>query len=296
MTTFFRFSAIIFALLWSFAAQAQFIVWDEFNTIQSECDDGNKEACEKRDAGFHWLEKHQKDARFWPEEAVFNTHSFFEDYISGTGNANQTSSTHNLIDARYSRSFSGYRADWVFAIDMVCPQSFDFRNPMPKNCAPKLRMIKPKKDADNLDLRKLPTTLHEYANLAGNYWQWEEADIRSCNGALKHLLHFPEPETTLLWGENYRNWIAGKSFTPSEGTMVLDGDKILLRARIGENPIANSLRAHSEQIIFHNPNGGRAYLWAKSMVEIVEPCLKPSEAPAPWEKVLAYEADQADTP
>jgi len=152
----------------------------------------------QRDAGFNWLEKFDKKSERWPEEAVLNTSAFFKEYIHGTGQANKQSHTLNLIDARYGKSFSRWRADWVFAIDMVCPENYAFRNPMPGNCRPKLRMVEPKPNEDKFNPRKLPVSLIDYTRRAENHWSWREADIRSCKGALAHLLDFPEPESSLF--------------------------------------------------------------------------------------------------
>jgi hypothetical protein len=194
--------------------------------------------------------------------------------------------TPNLVDAVYQVALRRYDKGWAFAIDMDC------RQPSP-GCAPKLRMVsfKPQEKIDKAqagDIKDLlPTSVAEVVRLLRVVADWREADLRSCKGAMAHLLAFPPQKGGAFWHPRYVRWLRGDEPSPSDEIIVTtDGSGVHLRARSQGDPEDAAMAVGGGSVIYDEWNQGEGYLWARKMAEIVEPCLVPSMAPPPWEKAL----------
>ncbi len=137
----------------------------------------------------------------------------------------------------------------------------------------------------------LPRNRNEMSIWLNAISNWEEADLKKCPKAMKHLLEFDRMDHD-LWPKSYERWFKGQEPNNPETIIVTaDGDGILLRASGRPDYSAEEdLSNNGLQISIGQSIGGQYYDWALSIKKLVEPCLKPSKATPPWEKLLAFEA------
>lgn len=254
--------------------------------------------CEEQKRLEAWHEKYSDAYIYWFGELLFNTNTYFADKGEAIP-ALQTMDedapdpeyyslgreTPNLVDVTYSialRPFSG----WAFAIDEKA----------------QLRMVRMRgEDEVKQKLAEryenvLPTTLAETAEAITFGAAWEEADLTQCKGAIAHLLDFPAQKPTKLWDEEVLEWAPDYKPTPEPDYLIVtaDGNGVAVRARGIRNPIKVDDEGTPYDdaddpsfVVYNQGNGGEGYDWALEMEKIVRPCLKPSDAAPPWEKVLA---------
>lgn len=201
--------------------------------------------------------------------------------------------TPNLVDATYRIALRRYGNGWTFAVDMVCTSGSDD----PRACAPKLRLVSfRKRDEIPASVRErledhLPTSPAEAATEFREIAKWEEADLRTCPGALRQLLRFPAQRGDSFWDPGYVRWLKGGTIAGPESIVVTtDGSGVLVRARGMRDPSSERPAVDGGYAIYSQWNGGEGMAWAIDMAEVVKPCLKPASSPAPWDKVLAVES------
>lgn len=293
MITFVRTFVVFSALFLGSVAHAQFESVQIPEWLDFECDEGRTIGeCEDELALEIWNVTYYDQFQNWKEELFFNTNIYFHPYEESYGE-DGTMVSHkgldfldegSLIDVRYT----GFRSyGWAYAIDVVCKSGWQYRG---KDCAPKLRLMDFAGDGERPDI--LPESLSETFLDFKSLVRWMEADIRSCRGALDHLLAFPRTAKTKdFWHKQYVEFLKGVEVeTPDEIFITADGDGVLIRARGFANPSSKNTGTLGEKFVMHSDrNGGPGYDWALEMKAIVEPCLNPSTALAPWEKVLAAE-------
>lgn len=266
-----------------------------------ECnDDWDERPCADQRLGEAWSEKYGRAYNYWFDEILFNTNIYFAkkgEVLLATSEANEEISepdyeslgreTRNLVDVTYSKALRRYDG-WAFAI----------------NEKAQLRMVRMRAE-DEIDpqaMKKfkdiLPTTLAETAPLVTFTAAWEDADLTKCDGAIEHLLNFPAQKGGQFWSEKELEWMPDYEPRERDGTFIVtaDGDSVILRARSVEDAGAPTVRLQSPgYAIYDQSNRGLGYDWAMEMDEIVRPCLKPSEAVPPWEKVLAANPSEPPT-
>lgn len=258
-----------------------------------QCDTGPEaEPCDRQRRYEAWWNRYGDAYDGWFHELTENTDYFFADFgfgregWDGDGEAGSPANgrlghtTPNLVDAVYAVALRRFGGGWSFAVDIVCPAA------SPDDCSPKLRMVRPRR-RDEVDqatqdsvLGFLPTSRSEVASDLRISMAWEEADLRTCPGAVRHLLDFPGRERDEIWGRRLIEQIRGEEPRPSRDTssdviiVTADGDSVFMRA--GSNPT----------LIYDQWNGGDGYDWVLRMAEIVMPCLEPATEPAPWDKIV----------
>jgi hypothetical protein len=141
---------------------------------------------------------------------------------------------------------SGGRAgpSWSFAIDRSCPRS-----------------IAPRPGDGSTPAIK--------AYLAATL-DWREADIRTC----------PNAARTLLSLERAR-WFA---FDDWDRASIVGGQAELVVPGDGPGAVVRARGLAGNFVSQDWSDEGAASAWAKRMMEVVGPCLKPSPAPAPWDR------------
>jgi hypothetical protein len=147
---------------------------------------------------------------------------------------------------------------WAFAIERGCPgQLSGWR----ESCG--RLMVRVVSTRESWDPYLAPTTatpsaLSPYfdANL-----DWREADLESCPGAMT-TLHALE---TVHWG-----WKLDES-----GFIVVGAPPDAITVKAVSNGFATYSATEFE-------DDGETSAWARRMLAVVQPCLKPSNVPAPW--------------
>ncbi len=242
-----------------------------------------------------WSEVYGDRSAYWFEALLFDVNFYFgerrprprgstPDEVSVELKDRLGSETPNLVDAVYSISLRR-SSEWAFAID--------------RNAQMRLVRRRERDEIDPADAARfvswLPTSMAESAEAIAALYVFEEADLTRCKGALARLRAFPMQRGVPFWSERELDWVAGKGEPESNSFMVTaDGDGVFLRARgvpdqgrpvmrLGEGPV----------VIYDQHNGGEGYEWAKAMEKAARPCLKPSTATPPWEKLVAAERAQA---
>jgi hypothetical protein len=141
----------------------------------------------------------------------------------------------------------------------------------------------------------LPTSMAESAEAIAALYMFEEADLTQCKDALAQLRAFPMQRGVPFWNERELDWVSGKSEPKSDAIIVTaDGDGVFVRARgvpDQDRPVMKSV--DGPVVVYDQRNSGDAYEWAKAMEKVARPCLKPSAAIPPWEKLVAAEQAQA---
>lgn len=140
----------------------------------------------------------------------------------------------------------------------------------------------------------LPTTTAEAATPLSTFYIFVEADLAQCEGALAKLRAFPLQRGVPLWSERELDWVSGKKRPKSDLIIVTaDGGGVFVRARgvpdLGDPAESTGAAA----VVYSQSNGGEGYEWAKAMAEVARPCLKPSNATPPWEKLVGANSERA---
>lgn len=248
-----------------------------------------------------WWTRHGEHFDRWFHELLFNTDTYFADFIPGeipAGTDQDTweprsalnNETPNLVDAVYMAALERF-GGWAFAVDLVCPKgAWEAR----EQCAPKLRMVSPRRtdeiapEAAKALKTHLPTTRAEVAANLRQSAKWEEADLRTCPGALHQLLALPAQVRESLWHPRYVEWLRGKPPRPPEEIVVAtDGAGVFVRARGTGDPSAGYPNGSGLSVQYSQWNGGAGMAWAVAMAKVARPCLKPAVSPAPWDKIMA---------
>lgn len=264
-----------------------------------KCDTNPKaEPCnEQRRFAAYW-NRYERSYGFWHDRMLFNPDIFFDDAAAlppvpaEDVEPIEDYATPNLVDATYRIALRRYGAGWTFAVDMDCPAAPESAN----GCAPKLRMVRfrtrdeiaPEDHAQFKD--HLPTSPAEVAQEFRAIAKWEEADLRTCPGAMRQLLRFPAQQGNSLWHPGYVRWLKGGAVNAPDALIVTaDGSGVLVRARGKPDPASSRAGVGSGYAIYSQWNGGEGMAWALEMAEVVKPCLAPAPGSAPWDKVLLAE-------
>ena len=257
------------------------------------CDDALSEeecATEKRFQG--WYEHYNVRFDYWQHTLLFDTNNYFAERVDASREFNPKLSYHdheewlgyrtpNLVDAFYSIALRrGY--GWAFAVNEDAI----------------LRMVR-RKGKDEIAPEALeryiwwmPTSMAETAEALKVQWTFQEADLTKCGGAIAHLRAFPAQGRPRLWDERALEWSPDYEERPKSENMyiTLDGDGVFVRAKEVLDQRSLKRIAEPSFVVYQQWNGGAGYDWAKRMEQIVRPCLKPSEATAPWEMYLTAAA------
>ncbi|QDH33394.1 hypothetical protein [Porphyrobacter sp. YT40] len=229
---------------------------------------------------YAWLASLVFDVNLYFADPVPRSHRTAADDVWIPPEDRRDHATPNLVDAHYTVALLRYDG-WAFAIDREA----------------RMRMVRRKdeRELEDADIAKLvswlPTSPAEAAELIPHLYAFEEADLTTCPGGLAQLRAFPMQRGAPLWNERELDWVAGKSEPKSDAIIVTaDGDGVFLRARGVPDRGRPVMRfIDGPVVIYDQRNGGEGYDWAKAMAEIARPCLKPSTATPPWEKLLAAE-------
>ena len=266
-------------------AQADYVYDPKDLPSNFKCYEGEGEdPCNVQRRHAAWYEAYGARYLFWYEALLFRTDAYFAESLGPLPVFRVDEDVHpyldaypdwtkNLVEARYSIALNVF-GGWAFAI----------------NPDAQLRLVRVKDDEEISEQEKaktedlLPTSVADTFEVAQAVGAFEEADLRSCEGAIAHLLAFPGQKARPLWNPKELPW--GPQHDPAPApktlTITLDGDSVVVRARgvIGPNA------APVPQVSYAQSNGGDVYDWAKRMKAIVTPCLKPSEAVPPWAQFL----------
>lgn len=265
--------------------------------------------CEREKRQEAWFARHGDAYGLWLDNLMFNTNFFFSDLapeidMAAIDEKNWSRSdmlgveTPNLVDAAYFVALRRYSHGWAFAVDMVCVEQ---GKPNPLRCAPKLRMTSflAKGEHDEAAFARLkyllPTSEAEVALTLQTTAKWQEADLRTCPGAMKQLLALPAQRGEPIWHPRYSDFLQGEQpKEPDELIITADGAGVYVRASGRGDPSNGRLSEHrGTHVVYSQWNGGTGMAWALKMASVVQPCLKPATVPAPWDKVLAEQAKAA---
>ena len=257
------------------------------------------EKCNNEQRGEAWWARFGDRYDHWYHELLYNTDIYFNDVplTASVGVDAKTyeepwdpeialsHQTRNLVDVVHSVALRRYGGGWAFAVNMVCEKS--------SGCAPKLRMVSMRRldevsaEMQRLSASMLPVSREEVAAKLRLTAKWEEADLRSCKGALDQLLMLPAQNGSPLWNPGYVKWLKGRAPKEKDEIIVTaDGSGVLIRASGRDDP--DNLRAlvGDVNIVYSQWNGGAGMGWALKMAEKVRHCLKPATSPAPWDKLV----------
>ena len=290
--------AVICCALLGTALNAEYVYNPEKLPADFVCDEEwSEDRCLEEKKWEAWHVEYGGKWSLWYEKLIFNTDIYFDDYDpeydeDGIEYPIPIFETPNIVDAEYRIALRSFGYGWAFAINMVCPEKAEYVDRF-KNCEPILRMVSFKKtesSASAVSEPAFPTTILEtFAGLEKNLI-WREAKLRQCAGATSHLISFPAQRKSKFWNRAYVNWLKGRAVKPIDFIAVeADGDGVFLRAKGWGNPAGPHVAKEEWFAIFDQSNRGRGYDWAIKMAKIVEPCLKPSRATPPWQKVIAAE-------
>jgi hypothetical protein len=178
-----------------------------------------------------------------------------------------------IVDVVHSGGRAGW--SWSFAIDRACPAAAGF----PRTCKGEdervvLRLVRLKRLKTVPPELRAPTDASVSAIKAhlDARFEWLEADIRRC----------PRAASTLLALERVQ-WFA---FLDWDRSSIMGGHPTELVVPGGDGP-ATVVRASSfasNYVAEDFGDSGGASAWAKQMMKVIEPCLKPSAAPPPWRR------------
>lgn len=246
-----------------------------------------------------WLHRYGQDFDRWHSELLFNTNIYFGDgplkrpRPDGSDDDDGAWTpetlgyeTPNLVDAVYRVALRHFSQGWAFAVDMVCSKPED------QSCAPKLRMVsyRSRKEVGERILKSIrhqfPTKRSELARTFGAIMSWREADLRSCPGALEQLLALPAQRGIPIWHSRYVKWLGGTEPKKSDEIVAsTDGAGVFVRAKGAQDPEDPDMNGGPINVIYSQWNGGEGMEWAMKMEEVVRPCLRSTEATAPWDKL-----------
>jgi hypothetical protein len=255
------------------------------------------EKCSNEQRWEAWWNHYGDRYDHWYHGLLFNTDIYFDDVPVPAGEdakANEEPwdpeialghQTRNLVDVVHSVALRRYGGGWAFAVEMVCEKSSE--------CAPKLRMVSFRRpdevteDAQRGAVSLLPISREEVAAELRIIAKWEEADLRSCKGALDQLLMLPAQNGTPLWNPGYVKWLKGRAPKEKDEIIVTaDGSGVLIRASGRDDPENVRALVGDVNIVYSQWNGGAGMGWALEMAEKVRPCLKPATSPAPWDRLV----------
>lgn len=262
-----------------------------------QCDtDRSAEPCDEQRRFEAWHNRYGDLYDLWHDRMLLDTNIYFGEAKPLPATAqedaerNDDYQTPNMVDAVYRIALRRYSAGWAFAVDMVCSGAADNT----AGCAPKLRMVRFRTreeiapEVQEKYKTFMPTSPAEAAQEFAITAKWEEADLRSCPGAMRQLLRFPAQQGNSFWHPGHVRWLKGGTVVaPKELVVTADGSGVLVRARGKPDPSSGKLGVDGGYAIYEQWNGGEGMAWALDMAEVVRPCLKPAPGPAPWEKVVA---------
>lgn len=265
-----------------------------------KCDtDSDAEPCDVQKRAEAWSNRYGDRYDRWYFGLTYDLDGYFYDEVipvideaSDEGwepERNLGARTENLVDAVYMIALRRH-GGWAFAVKLVCPPG---EAQTDAQCAPKLRMVRPRKpqELSPQDLKiartMLPTTREEVAAFLRLAVRWDEADLRSCEGALNQLLALPAQRGRQLWHPGYVGWLKGRvPKRPEEMIVTADGSGVYVRARSVSDPSALRPGLGAVDVVYSQWNGGEGMAWALDMAKVVQPCLKPATAPAPWDRPI----------
>lgn len=247
-----------------------------------------------------WWNRHGEAYDRWFHELAFNPDLYFADEPPDPRDRASHAETPNLVDAVYAIALQRY-GGWAFAVDMACAEVPAGKRVDKASCAPKLRMVSMRR-GDEIDPASqgrlaavMPTTRDEVAAQLVVTARWEEADLRTCKGAMDQLLALPAQRGEPLWHPGYVKWLRGQPPAEKDDLQItLDGAGVRLRARGMEDPVSSAFASGGRYAWSNRWNGGADMAWAQTMARVVKPCLKPAAAPAPWTKALRARSGSGD--
>ena len=190
-------------------------------------------------------------------------------YFQTTDGTDNVNAPGGIVDARHS-SGRGAGPPWSFAIDMSCPGSVAF--PAPCNTGSErlvIRIVSPRRLSAFPPWPSDASTPAVKAYLAA-LLEWREADIRTCPHAVRTLLSLEQARWFAFDQWDRANIVGGAGYVVVPG----DGPSTVVRAR-----------GFSGNFVSQDwSDEGAASAWAKRMMQVVAPCLKPSAASAPWDR------------
>jgi hypothetical protein len=177
-----------------------------------------------------------------------------------------------VVDAVYSAALRG--PQWAFAIDHACPGAVGFALACSDQEKLLIRVVSIKHAS------ALPAGAHGPAAptpegvraYLDRVLDWRVAHLRACPGAAKALLALEHVQWFAFNDDDRRYIAAGKP--PSQLIVPADGESIAVRAR----------GFYSTYAAGEFKDSGALSGWAENMRRVVEPCLKPETAPAPWDR------------
>ncbi|MEP7348663.1 MAG: hypothetical protein ABI668_01785 [Sphingorhabdus sp.] len=289
------------------SAEYQFDPKDLPENFECEPDASVKKCDDDREHEAWWNVYGERYDR-WHHELLFNLNIYFgaydksdltdaSSYSDGWSPEANGAETPNLLDAVYSVALRRFGGGWGFAVQIACP---DERSMEAGECGPKLRMVSFRK-RDGIDPQlaaaeddSLPTTKEEVAAKIRVIAKWEQADLQMCRGAIDQLLALPAQKGTPIWHPNYVRGLRGKPLRgkPSDEIIVTaDGSGVYVRARSEQDPFDPHMGVGGATVVYSQWNGGDGREWALKMEKTAKPCLKPASAPAPWDKIVAADAN-----
>lgn len=235
-----------------------------------------------------WYRTYDERYHIWLSSLLFDVNIYFaekakplEENASGDLEDRLGFATPNLVDAVYSIALRRH-AGWAFAIDR------DARIRM-------VRLKGPGEIGNEYSERYrmwAPTSLAETAEPISAFWAFEEADLKHCKTAFAHLRKFPAQRGMSFWNERQLGWVSDTVRPSEDGDVIIvtaDGDHTFVRARGAPDNGRPIRMIGAPLLVYDQSNGGEGYDWAKTMAELARPCLKPSTATPPWEKLLVAE-------
>lgn len=276
-------------------AQAQYVFDPADLPEDFECDpDPEAGKCEYQKTDAAWMERYFYRYDAWTEAMLHRPEAFFEDKveplpdfedeISASGWSYEPDHrTPNLVDATFEHG-NNLTRNWAFAISA--------------DGMLRLTRWRPNDEIGEVLLDELewyfPTEMSQVAKWADAVIAFEEADLRQCEGAITHLLNLSLPDRARFWDESELTFLP--RHVPLSDNMFIDGSidwsRVFVRAKnlryvrtqdgfqlLGAGP--ESYFSSEESL--SDPTAS----WAIKMREMVQPCLKPSEATPPWHKFVA---------
>ena len=176
-----------------------------------------------------WWNRHGEAYDRWFHELAFNPDLYFADEPPDPRDRASHAETPNLVDAVYAIALQRY-GGWAFAVDMACAEVPAGKRVDKASCAPKLRMVSMRRgeEIDPVTQGRLadvmPTTRQEVAAQLVVTARWEEADLRTCKGAMGQLLALPAQRGEPLWHPGYVKWLRGQPPAETDDLQItLDG-------------------------------------------------------------------------
>ena len=189
-------------------------------------------------------------------------------YFRTTVDTDDASAPGGIVDARHAGGRGG--PSWSFAIDVSCPGSVAFPAPCKEEAARLvIRVVSlrrpgafPSRPEDGS-----PPAIRAYLDAM---LDWREADIKTCPNAARTLLSL-ERARWFVFDDWDRAAIVG-----GQADVVVPGD--------GPSTVVRARGFASNYVAQDWSDAGAASAWAKRMMKVVESCLTPSSAPAPWDR------------